>query len=810
MNAILNFSAQYKNVFFMLLISAIFISFYPPENTLNTSLYDFLLKQKQNPSQENHAVIIAIDDKSVEALGRWPWPRKVHGQLLQNLTLATPAAIGFDILFVEPDREQPASDVAFAKAIIGTENVVLPVSPNFDSNSDSHEFSPLNLFLSDNVSLGHNDFEIDYDGVIRKVYLYAGWQQAKWPSFALSLAKIAQPEKFIPPAYMSKGEYWTRQAPINIAFEKDHIPTFSYSDVLNGAVDSSNFNNKVVLIGFTASGLGERFTTPVSIAHQRLSGVEVNAHITNSLLSDSNISPLSNVSQYLLALFLVSLAILFFYFFTSVNLFISLSSLVMLTILASVVSLVFYNTWLEPVFPISLLLLIILYLLFDKVLAYKTNLLQLNEKVYTDNATQLPNAEKVNLIIEELILAARLEKKSFPVIIINIGKFNAVNDLVGFNEGNKLLKLITKRIKYFIGDKLIVARHTGTEFIITGLGLHKEDDIKEMCNNINVSLSKILTIQNESFSLPISIGVSSYPYDGISAEILINCATSAMQRAKERDGRGICFYHKHISQEALERHHFEHDLANALENNEIEVYYQPQVDAQTGLIVGMEALARWLHPTKGYIPPTEFIPVAESTGLIHEIGEWILRTACLRVKEWQVTYGIPIKLGVNVSAIQFNEETLINNIKNILSDTGFSADSLELELTESCLIDNMGNTENVLSQLKKMNIKLSIDDFGTGYSSLSYLKNFPIDCIKIDRSFIKDINESDDANKIVLAILSMAQSLNMSTIAEGIELSSQQEFLQDNNCEVLQGYLFSKPLSTNEFELLLKQKKASQ
>lgn len=277
-----------------------------------------------------------------------------------------------------------------------------------------------------------------------------------------------------------------------------------------------------------------------------------------------------------------------------------------------------------------------------------------------------------------------------------------------------------------------------------------------------------------------------------------------MQRAKERSGRGVCFYHKHINQEVLERHHFENDLARALEKNEIEVYYQPQVNAQTSEIVGVEALARWLHPVKGYIPPTEFIPIAESTGLINEIGEWILRMACQQVKILQLTYGIPIKLGVNVSAIQFNDELLIKNIEKILNDTGFNAQYLELELTESCLIDNVGNTKNILSQLKKLNINLSIDDFGTGYSSLSYLKSFPIDRIKIDRSFIKDINDSDDANKIVLAIISMAQSLNMSTISEGIELIEQQKFLQNHHCDELQGFLFSKPLSYKDLESLLK------
>ncbi len=806
MNMLTKLTMQYKNLLGMILLSVVFIFFYSSENFINTLFYDFVLKQKQ--ANENHTVIIAIDDKSIQALGRWPWPREVHGRLLDTLP-TTVSAIGFDILFIEPDRAHSQSDISFSQAISRTNHLVLPLSPNFQHNTNLHEFKPLKIFQAHTVTLGHNDFELDNDGVMRKVYLYAGWQQAKWPSFSLALAKIKQPTHFPPPTHFSTGNFWTRQAPTNIVFSTESVPTFSYVDVLNGKINSNKFKNKIILIGVTATGIGERFTIPTSVSHQRFSGVEINAQIIDSLLSNSTVSKLPYTDQYIIAVIIIILAILCSYLFTATGLLVSLSTLIIITITISIVSLLFYNVWVEPVFPISLLLITFVYLLFVKIKGYKSELQQLNQKIYTDKATQLPNAEKVNLIISELIVSAQLRKKPFPVIIINIGKFKDVNDLVGFKEGNNLLKLMTKRIKHFIDDKQVLARHTGTEFIVTGLSIYKEDEVKRMCSNIHMCLSKIFSIKGESFTLPISIGVSTYPYDGLSSEVLINCATSAMQRAKERFERGICFYHKHINQEALERHHFENDLSQALENNEIEVHYQPQVNATTGSIIGLEALARWLHPTKGYISPAEFIPIAESTGLIVEIGDWILKTACQQVKEWQTTYNIPIKLGVNISAVQFSKETLVTNIANILKDTGFNAEHLELELTESCLIENVKDTESTLSQLKEMKIKLSIDDFGTGYSSLSYLKKFPIDCIKIDRSFVKDINESKDANKIILAIISMAHSLNMSIIAEGIELTYQQEFLQKHQCGILQGYLFSKPLPAKDFDLFIKRQNKS-
>jgi diguanylate cyclase (GGDEF)-like protein len=801
MNALTKLTIPYKNLLGILLLSAIFIFSYSSENFINTSFYDFVLKQKA--SNKNHIVIIAIDDKSIQALGRWPWPREVHGRLLDVLP-TTYSAIGFDILFVEPDLKNPQSDLNFSQAISHTHNVVLPLSPNFQHDTKRHEFHPLSIFQANTVTLGHNDFELDKDGVMRKIYLYAGWQQAKWPSFSLALAKIKQPDNFTPPTEFSIGNFWTRQTPINIAFNQEDTPIFSYVDILSGRVSPKKFHNKIILIGVTASGIGERFTVPTSISHQRFSGVEINAKIINSLLSNSTISTLSYAEQYFITAVIIILAVLCFYYFTTTRLLISLSALITITISIPVVSLLFYNIWIDPVLSISLLLFTLIYLFFVTVKHYKNELLEFNQKIYTDKATQLPNAEKINSIITELIFSAQVRKKPFPIIIINIGKFKDVNDLVGFKGGDNLLKLMTKRIKHFIDDKQVLARHTGTEFIVTGLSIYKEDEVKQMCSNIHLCLSKIFSIQNESFTLPISIGVSTYPYDGLSSDVLINCATSAMQRAKERFERGICFYHKNINQEILERHHFENDLAQALGNNEIEVHYQPQVNAQTGKIVGLEALARWLHPVKGYISPAEFIPIAESTGQIIEIGNWILKTACQQVKEWQTTYVIPLKLGVNVSAIQFSKETLVINFSNILKYTGFNAEYLELELTESCLIENVKDTQNKLYQLKKMNIKLSIDDFGTGYSSLSYLKKFPIDCIKIDRSFVKDINESIDANKIIQAIISMAHSLNMSIIAEGIELPHQQEFLQKNHCEILQGYLFSKPLPAKDFELLLK------
>lgn len=309
-------------------------------------------------------------------------------------------------------------------------------------------------------------------------------------------------------------------------------------------------------------------------------------------------------------------------------------------------------------------------------------------------------------------------------------------------------------------------------------------------------------LDTQEFHLTASIGISTYPADSEDLQSLLKNADVAMYRAKELGKNNFQFYSAQMNIHTLERLALESSLRGALERNEFVLHYQPKVDIRSGRIIGMEALVRWQHPTKGLIPPMQFIPLAEETGLIVPIGEWVLRTACARNKSWQEQGLPPLCIAVNLSARQFTYENLLKDVARVLNETGLDAAFLELEITESMVMHDPEHAIELLNKLKTMGISISIDDFGTGYSSLSYLKRFPIDSVKIDRSFIKDLPLDGDDAAITQAIIAMAHGLKLKVIAEGAETGEQLSFLRAHECDVMQGYYFSKPLPEHEFFLL--------
>jgi EAL domain-containing protein (putative c-di-GMP-specific phosphodiesterase class I) len=311
----------------------------------------------------------------------------------------------------------------------------------------------------------------------------------------------------------------------------------------------------------------------------------------------------------------------------------------------------------------------------------------------------------------------------------------------------------------------------------------------------------------KEFFVTASIGVAVYPSEGTSADSLIEHADIAMYRAKKLGRNNFQFYTPAMNEESLERVRIEGALRNALERDEFVLHYQPQVDLASGQIVGMEALIRWKHPELGMVPPSRFVGVAEETGLIVPIGAWVMRTACARNKAWQDA-GLPrLRVAVNLSARQFGAPGLVESIEQVLADTALAPDCLEIELTESLFMSDVTPAVDLLHRMKALGVNLSIDDFGTGYSSLSYLSRFPIDVLKIDRSFVADI--TDDANDaaIVTSIIALAHNLKLSVIAEGVETAAQLDYLRTHGCDEMQGYYFSKPLPADEFEQLLRQRR---
>ena len=422
-----------------------------------------------------------------------------------------------------------------------------------------------------------------------------------------------------------------------------------------------------------------------------------------------------------------------------------------------------------------------------------------------DILTGLANRRLLRERLEQAMAVAKRSQLPLWVVFIDLDRFKFVNDTLGHDAGDALLKVVAERLLAATREVDTVARLGGDEFVLL-LPQH-ENGAPGMAilQRVLDAVAQPMQVGEYEFFLGCSMGVSVYPDDGISADMLIKHADIAMYRAKEQGRGNWQFYAPTMNEETLVRLSLEGELRHALERRQFHLEYQPQVDLASGQVVGMEALLRWEHPQLGRIAPASFIGLAEEMGLIIPIGDWVLRTACQQARDWQLAGHGPLRVAVNLSARQFKQRNLLHAVAAALSDTGLAATYLELELTESMVMDNVEQATAIMGNLKALGVKLSIDDFGTGYSSLAYLRHFPIDVLKIDKSFVNDINHSADDAAIVRAIISLAHSLRLKVIAEGVETAQQLEFLRQHGCDQMQGYLFSRPLQAPAFEALLRQ-----
>jgi len=413
---------------------------------------------------------------------------------------------------------------------------------------------------------------------------------------------------------------------------------------------------------------------------------------------------------------------------------------------------------------------------------------------YYDRLTKLPNRLLFKERLGKAIADANRHGRSGAIIFLDLDNFKHINETFGHYTGDKLLKIAAKRIGDCLRNNDTAARLGGDDFGIIIEETHNLQDAALVARRILETMKQVIVIDGNEFYTNTSIGVSVYPLDGNNVEMLMRNADAAMSRAKELGKNTYQFYTADMNAKAFERFALETGLRKAVERNELLLHYQPEVDLTSGMVIGVEALVRWAHPDMGLISPMEFIPLAEESGLITSIGEWVLRTACAQNKAWQMGKNTNIRIGVNLSASQFKNHNLLELIANVLEETGLNADSLELELTESILMEHAETSINTLDQLNRMGVHLSIDDFGTGYSSFSYLKRFPIDTLKIDRSFVHDINTDPDDAAIVKAVTTMAHSLNLKVVAEGVETKEQLATLKNLGCDIAQGYLISRPI----------------
>lgn len=425
-----------------------------------------------------------------------------------------------------------------------------------------------------------------------------------------------------------------------------------------------------------------------------------------------------------------------------------------------------------------------------------TDQMQYEEKIryhiFNDGLTGLPNRLLFYEKIKEFLNTS--PEKSASIIIIDLDMFKNINDSLGHSVGDRVIQEVALRFRSALKERGFLARLGGDEFVILLEGIGKEEQASIVARDVLESLKQPIIFDGKEFYSSASFGVSFYPQDGQDTSTLLKNADAALYRAKEQGRNNYQFYSPSMNSRSFQRLTLENSMRKALNDNEFLVYYQPQVDLKTGSIVQVEALVRWLHPELGLKLPDEFIEVAEGNGLIEPIGEWVLRTACQQMSEWN-RMGLTMRLSVNMSARQFKRKHLVKTVRKILDETKFDPHKLELELTESVLVEDFGNTLNSMWELKRDGIQFSLDDFNTRYSSLNYIKRFPIDILKIDRCFVKGLpgNEKDAA--IANSIITLAQTLNYSVVAEGVERLDQLQFLVSRGCGKAQGFLFSPPAS---------------
>jgi diguanylate cyclase (GGDEF)-like protein len=429
---------------------------------------------------------------------------------------------------------------------------------------------------------------------------------------------------------------------------------------------------------------------------------------------------------------------------------------------------------------------------------------QLRHLATHDALTGLPNRVLLDDRLQQAIAHADRDGRPFALLVCDLDRFKLINDSLGHRAGDELLQEVARRLLTVVRAADTVARFGGDEFVLIGTSVGDAEDAAGLAARVVDALQAPVRIATIDIHASPSIGIAMYPDDGASMQALLAHADAAMYSAKQHGRGNFRRYAPGMNAGTEERVQLESDLHTAVTKNQFELYYQPKVDTQTGEVRSAEALIRWAHPTRGIVSPAEFIPLAEECGLIGAIGGWVIREACRQTRAWQLS-GVPtLRVSVNLSASQFRDSGLVDSIRRALDDAGLQARYLEVELTESAVMSDPEKSIAILEQLSAMGVLVSVDDFGTGYSSMSYLRRFPIDKLKIDRVFIDEIVSRPEDASIVRAIVSLAHSLRLKVVAEGVETPAQLDFLKTAGCDEYQGYHFSRPLPAANFERLIR------
>lgn len=795
----------------VLLFIAVTLSAYPGSarivQRLDLVLYDLLLPL-QAPSMSDQITVIAIDNHSVDVLGRWPWDRRLHGELIDRLRQMQARVVSLDVLFSEPQSE--SADLALAAAIRST-RVILPVAPySIADQAPIGELLPTPDLAAAAAALGHVDLELDVDGLCRSIYLRGGLSDARWNALPLAMLNTASASA-VSSATLSKDTPrtpgWKRELRQLIPFTRptDSPRLLSYSEVLAGEIDPDSIAGKYVLVGVTATGLGDEISTPGALSHERMPGVLVNAQILNGLLQNKMISPVSTNARVLLSsALLITSALLVFLSPLRFNVLLAIFGVAsVLTVAGILLSL--QQLWFPPMATVLALLgLSALWTAWQyrrEAELREDLLLRLDHLARYHQATGLPNQDMLEHHLRSM--TPSVDGEVCALIVMHINWPGSATIVLDRPISNEILKTIRDRLIAIGSENDVVAHLSGDDFALLAKGFTSIEEAHSKAVHFLELVQQPLDCEGEPLLLVPQIGVSFWPHDTNDPAQLLSNAYTAMFNSRLDDNEPLSIYSADVSAELHVRSQLEQALVNALERGELELFYQPQASAVDGKILGVEALLRWNNPTLGWISPGAFIPVAEHVGLIPSIGSWVLAESCRQLQQWNNAGFNDLRLAINISPRQFHGQKLENDIRDVFQNTGVSPSCVEIEITESSLMRDINNAIQVMDTLKSSGLLLAIDDFGTGYSSLSSLRDFPLDRLKIDMTFVREIGQSKDAEEITLTIIAIARQLGLKVIAEGVETQQQADFLREHGCDELQGYLFARPMPAAQLSDLL-------
>ncbi|MGF1588654.1 MAG: EAL domain-containing protein [Pleurocapsa sp.] len=772
---------------------------------LELAVFDLMMRSRLETEQDARITIIGIDESDIQTWQQSTFSDRLIAQLLKEIQQHNPAVLGLNIYRDLPHLPRNAELLKQLAA----ENVF--VTSNIDQDGDIS--SPSNVSLP---RVGFNNLLLDSDGKVRRNLLMLQIGDQTMYSLALQLSKSylnaefleVQPELFqlkqsvFPALKANSGGYQLSasdargaQILLNYRSPDKAAKLLSFSQILNGDFNPDWIRGKVILIGYTAPSKKDLFSTPFDV--ERMPGVMVQAHMVSQILS--TVLDGKPLFRFLpewgefIWIWLWSIIGAVIVWQIKHPLILGGSLIIAVGVLSGICFVSFLSAIWIPAIPAMIGLLSTT----GVILAYKTFYSSV-----VDELTGLANREQMVSLLQQSIAKS---KTAIAVLSIDLARFKTVNDSLGSLIGDRLLVLASKRIQNCIRSQDKLARVGVAEFSLVLFTLENQDYAIAIAKRIQQELVQPFNIKGQEIVMTTNLGIAFYqPGAKIHAEELLRNSNLAQERAQILGKNRYAVFAPRMHSETVAQWQLESDLRHGIEHREFQLYYQPIINLKTDRLAGFEALVRWISPTRGFVSPQEFIPLSETTGLIIPLGDWILHEACRQMRQWHQQFNRPITININLSSHQFKSD-LVAQVAGILEQTKLAPECLKLEITESAMMDDVEAAIALLKQLKDLGIKLSIDDFGTGYSSLSYLQQFCADTLKVDRSFVCQLESSAKNQAIVDIIVTLAHKLDMDVVAEGIETNNQLQMLRTLNCEYGQGYLFAKPLKSEAATDLLAQ-----